>query len=216
MKQTFFNLNCISHKVNCNFLIYCHSQCWEFLIWMDTANFSGPRGKVPKEIQIGETSQLSETTENNEVAIEMNWNIAEHLPETGNCRAEFEAIASMFMDMLVNHSTPAESIKGLSMQSFDIVQRLHKGIAPGKESPGLHFCNALCKILSILKDVNEEVQSLRRNMLRLMGIGEFSDMAVWRDTSDTYILNEVICQACNHCRDIDLCKDKDRASLNDT
>lgn len=52
-------------------------------------------------------------------------------------------------------------------------------------------------------------------MLRLLGIGEFSDMAVWTDTSDTYILNEVICQACNHCRDIDLCKDKDRASLND-
>lgn len=56
---------------------------------------------------------------------------------------------------------------------------------------------------------------LRRNMLRLMGVGEFSNMAVWTDSSDTYILNEVICKACNHCRDIDLCKDKDRAVLND-
>lgn len=52
-------------------------------------------------------------------------------------------------------------------------------------------------------------------MLRLMGVGEFSNLAVWKDTSDTYILNEVICQACNHCRDIDLCKDKDRATVNE-
>lgn len=52
-------------------------------------------------------------------------------------------------------------------------------------------------------------------MLRLIGIGEFSDLAVWRDTVTTYILNEVICKACNHCRDVDLCKDKDRALVND-
>lgn len=189
-------------------------QCWEFLIWMDTANFSGPRGKVPKEIQVGDTTQSSEMTETADVAIEMNWNIGEHLPETGNCRVEFEAIMSMFMNMLVNNTGPAESIKGMSFQAYDIVQRLHKGHAQGKESPALHFCNALCKILSILKDYGDEVQSLRRNMLRLMGVGEFSDMAVWKDLSNTYILNEVICQACNHCRDIDLCKDKERATLN--
>ena len=52
-------------------------------------------------------------------------------------------------------------------------------------------------------------------MLRLIGVGEFSDLAIWRDRVDTYILNEVICKACNHCRDIDLCKDKDRAQVND-
>lgn len=60
-----------------------------------------------------------------------------------------------------------------------------------------------------------QIQSLRRNMLRLVGLGEFSDLAVWEDTSHTYVLNEVICKACNQCRDIDLCKDKDRAQVND-
>lgn len=52
-------------------------------------------------------------------------------------------------------------------------------------------------------------------MLRLVGLGEFSDLAMWKDTSHTYVLNEVICKACNQCRDIDLCKDKDRARVND-
>lgn len=48
-------------------------------------------------------------------------------------------------------------------------------------------------------------------MLRLIGIGEFSDKATWVDPMNSYILTEVICKACNHCRDIDLVKDKDKA-----
>ena len=44
-----------------------------------------------------------------------------------------------------------------------------------------------------------------------MGIGEFSDKAIWVDKGKSYILTEMICQACNHCRDIDLIKDKNRA-----
>lgn len=52
-------------------------------------------------------------------------------------------------------------------------------------------------------------------MLRLIGLGEFNDLATWKDTVQTYVLNEVICKACNQCRDIDLCKDRDRATVND-
>ena len=48
-------------------------------------------------------------------------------------------------------------------------------------------------------------------MLRLIGIGDFSDMAVWKDPIKSYILSEVICKACNHCRDLDLCRDNNRA-----
>lgn len=126
---------------------------------MDTANFTGPRGKVPTEIQNGyiTQSQNTNTTDTAEVAIEMNWNIAEHLPEAGNCRAEFEAVMSMFMDSLVNNLNPSISVKGTSYHAYTIVQRLHKNYAPGKESPALHFCNALCKVLSIIKGIEDDV-----------------------------------------------------------
>lgn len=131
---------------------------------MDTANYSGPRGKVPAEFQNSEIthSEGSETlnADTDEVAIEMNWNIAEHLPEEGNCRAEFEAVMSMFMDMMVNNLNAAENISGMGMQAYDIVQRLHKNYAPGKESPALYFCNAICKVLSIIDNVDTEVKSL--------------------------------------------------------
>lgn len=52
-------------------------------------------------------------------------------------------------------------------------------------------------------------------MLRLIGLGEFSDLAKWQEKVHTFVLYEVICKACNQCRDIDLCKDKDRATVND-
>lgn len=48
-------------------------------------------------------------------------------------------------------------------------------------------------------------------MLRLIGMGEFNDKAIWVDPMNSYVLTEVICKACNHCRDIDLIKDKDKA-----
>ena len=44
-------------------------------------------------------------------------------------------------------------------------------------------------------------------MLKLIGVGEFSDNADWKDPCISFILPEVICKQCNYCRDIDLCKD---------
>lgn len=52
---------------------------------------------------------------------------------------------------------------------------------------------------------------LRRNLLRLIGVGDFSDEADWKDPCLSWILPEVICKSCNHCRDIDLCKDSHRS-----
>jgi len=52
---------------------------------------------------------------------------------------------------------------------------------------------------------------LRRNLLRLIGVGDFSDQAEWIDPCLSWTLPEVICKSCNHCRDIDLCKDSYRS-----
>lgn len=60
-----------------------------------------------------------------------------------------------------------------------------------------------------------QVNLLRRNLLRLIGVGEFSALAVWRDPCSSFTLCEVICKVCNHCRDIDMCKDNHRNVDND-
>ena len=73
--------------------------------------------------------------------------------------------------------------------------------------PALEFVKALCKVLSLDSAIAEQVTQLRRNLLKLINVGEFSDIAEWKDPCISFILPEVICKQCNHCRDIDLCKD---------
>lgn len=49
--------------------------------------------------------------------------------------------------------------------------------------------------------------SYRRDLLKLIGVREFSEEAMFQDPCRSFILPEVICEACNSCRDIDLCRD---------
>jgi DNA polymerase epsilon subunit 1 len=141
----------------------------------------------------------------------MNWNICETLPETGKCREKLENFLTLYIEQLADGVDASKALKTLSHHAFDVVLKLHQIGGRSKEGPALDFINALCKILTIDASVADELDSLRKNMLRLVGMGEFSDKAVWKDTAKSYILTEMICQACNHCRDVDLLKDKHRA-----
>lgn len=217
-----------------------YTQCWEFLLWMDPANFSGVRGRLPKDMNPGggdneEPAERNTTIRNNddedddnadevvvvadgeggaaeeEIALDMNWNIGEQISEQAHCREHFENVVQAFMEALAERCLPEKAIELISYRAFDAVQRMHRDNATGKSSPALDFVNAVCKILAINRNIDEEVQSLRRNMLRLIGVGEFSDTAEWTDRQNTFVLNEVICKACNHCRDLDLVKDKHKA-----
>ncbi|XKL62236.1 hypothetical protein PGB90_002069 [Kerria lacca] len=81
-------------------------------------------------------------------------------------------------------------------------------------NPALEFVKSICQVLSLDKNISEEIAAVRRNLLRLIRVGEFSDLAKWKDPSLSWILPEVICKGCNHCRDIDLCKDIHRLTIN--
>jgi DNA polymerase epsilon subunit 1 len=48
---------------------------------------------------------------------------------------------------------------------------------------------------------------MKRDLLRLIGVGEFSDSADFRDPCLSYVLPEVICKHCNNVRNLDLCRD---------
>ena len=76
--------------------------------------------------------------------------------------------------------------------------------------PALEFVKAVCKVLSLDLTLTDEVRRLRRNLLRLINVGEFDSVAEWKDPSISFVLSEVICKSCNHCRDIDLCKDPNK------
>lgn len=127
------------------------------------------------------------------------------------------------------HETTAEFAKDLitgemAQKLFYITEKIHKKLPsqpcdenslfpqlPGAHlkliNPALEFIKAVCKVLSLDTSVSEEVGVLRRNLLRLIKVGNFSDLAEWKDPCISFVLPEVICKSCNHCRDIDLCKD---------
>uniref|UniRef100_T1J6P1 DNA polymerase epsilon catalytic subunit n=1 Tax=Strigamia maritima TaxID=126957 RepID=T1J6P1_STRMM len=73
--------------------------------------------------------------------------------------------------------------------------------------PALEFVKVICKILFLDDHVTDQIVKLRRDLLKLINVGEFSPNAEWRDPSLSYVLPEFICKTCNLCRDIDLCKD---------
>nr|XP_031835870.1 DNA polymerase epsilon catalytic subunit 1 [Nomia melanderi]XP_031835871.1 DNA polymerase epsilon catalytic subunit 1 [Nomia melanderi]XP_031835872.1 DNA polymerase epsilon catalytic subunit 1 [Nomia melanderi] len=113
----------------------------------------------------------------------------------------------------------------MSQKLFLIVQKVYKKLPQkeltieeypnldldGKDSkkinPALELIKAVCKVLSLDKEIDNEVYTLQTNMLRLIKVSSFSDAVEWKDPCISLILPEIICKACNHTRDIDLCKD---------
>lgn len=148
----------IRHKEIFHSIHLSYQQCWEFLWWLDTANFSGVRGKLPKDIGADNDTELTEINENdeNEVTMDMNWNIGELLADE-NCRENFETVLTAFMEALADGTTPQNAVKGVSHLAFEATQRLHTNYAQGYESPALHFINALHKILSTNQKIDDEV-----------------------------------------------------------
>lgn len=55
--------------------------------------------------------------------------------------------------------------------------------------------------------LEDEVSIMRRQLLRLVHCAEFSPASEWRDPCRSYVLRDVVCGRCNHCRDLDLCRD---------
>lgn len=80
--------------------------------------------------------------------------------------------------------------------------------------PALEFSKAVCKVLALDSAITDPVSRMRRNMLKLIGVGEFSNAAAWTEPCAPAVLPSVICTACNHCRDLDLCKDPYRIEEN--
>ncbi|XP_070201892.1 DNA polymerase epsilon catalytic subunit A-like [Littorina saxatilis] len=115
----------------------------------------------------------------------------------------------------------------MSQQMFALTQKIQKKLCgnrsnnhqlsaefprlPGSHlplnNPALEFVKAVCQVLSLDSNVSLPVSKMRRDLLKLISVGEFSPDAVFVDPCLSYVLPEVICKSCNHIRDLDLCRD---------
>mmetsp|Transcript_45409 Transcript_45409/g.84339 ORF Transcript_45409/g.84339 Transcript_45409/m.84339 type:complete len:699 (-) Transcript_45409:391-2487(-) len=74
-------------------------------------------------------------------------------------------------------------------------------------NPSLEFVKCVCRVLSLDASVAEEVQRLRRTLLTQCGVREFAPESTFTDLGLCLVLPDVICECCNHHRDLDLCRD---------
>ncbi|XP_071480194.1 DNA polymerase epsilon catalytic subunit A-like [Diadema antillarum] len=255
-----------------------YKQCWHFLMWLDTANHGGVKGRIPASLT-GENGEESEEDvvmatppnqpdDGEEEEVEMNWNIMHYLPTAGACQTTFNMIIAGYILAIHKHiqeeqermnpgdtpirrrsnqSQPTQQQQHgdltttpslvsysqglveeeLSQRMFAITQKIQMKLSGNRRSrqeasaefpqlpgshlplnnPALEFVKAITKVLSLDTNIASQVTKMKRNLLRLIGVGEFSDDADWRDPCLSYVLPEVICRVCNHCRDLDLCRD---------
>lgn len=268
------------------------SRCWEFLLWMDPANYGGIKGKLPSSVHYGESEKKksqgneeegSEEEEEEdeeetgghsdneqpedqvEECLENSWNIVQYLPQAASCQSYFLMIISAYI-VAVYHSMKEEMRRNapgstpikrrqnsqvsqeavgetgampglitfsqdyvaneLTQNFFTITQKIQKKVTgtrhvtepsemfpvlPGSHlllnNPALEFIKYVCEVLSLDSNITNQVNKLKRDLLRLIDVGEFSEYAQFRDPCRSYILPEIICRNCNFCRDLDLCKD---------
>ncbi|XP_076064206.1 DNA polymerase epsilon catalytic subunit 1 [Oratosquilla oratoria] len=265
------------HSIDISF-----SNCWQFLMWLDSANHGGFKGNLPEGVMqsFAEDKDDNESeeagskqqgpgedgTDNDEAVIDMNWNLSEYLPEWCGCHTSFNAVVASFISAAFDKlqeegrnftpgNTPIKRKSGTqtnrnpqsALQGYiefvqdliagEMAQKLYfvtqkiKGKATSSQAPveddtgpfGLHtnktnpplqFVISVCKVLSLETAVTEQVNKLRRDLLKILNLSEFSPLAEWKDPSVSFVLPEVICRSCNHCRNIDLCKDPHQAVNN--
>ena len=84
-----------------------------------------------------------------------------------------------------------------------------------RNNPTLEFIKYFCYVLSLDKSVEYSVRVLKRNLLELIHVREFSEEAKFKNPCTSFKLGQVICDYCNYCRDIDLCRENDENSSKD-
>ncbi|PZC77848.1 hypothetical protein B5X24_HaOG202959 [Helicoverpa armigera] len=191
-----------------------YKQCWSYLLWLDEANYAGVQGKLPEGLTEVGSSQLPAASENGDdedSAITMQWNLANFLPAP--VREPFTAAVAGFLSAA--YSQPKELpnlIRGeISQKLFQVTEKINTrypalrpadigrqpGLKPdafsGESKPALLYVNAVCKVFSLDPTLEDEVTLLRRNLLRLISVGEFSAAAEWRDACNSCLLTEIIC-----------------------
>ncbi|KND02716.1 DNA polymerase epsilon catalytic subunit [Spizellomyces punctatus DAOM BR117] len=76
-------------------------------------------------------------------------------------------------------------------------------------NPALEFVKFVCAVLALDTWNEREVRTLKQNLLKLIDVKEFGEGTNFVNPCEPFKLPQVICEYCNHCRDLDLTRDKD-------
>lgn len=75
--------------------------------------------------------------------------------------------------------------------------------------PVLHLVKSIIHVFSLDKTIDHETRLLRKDLLSLFDIREFSPQARFENPSSSLQFAQLICEHCTMVRDLDLCRDED-------
>ncbi|EPE35724.1 DNA/RNA polymerase [Glarea lozoyensis ATCC 20868] len=76
-------------------------------------------------------------------------------------------------------------------------------------NPILQLVKSLMQVLSLDKNITLEARLLRKELLALFEVREFSNEARFENPSESLKMQQVICDNCTMARDLDFCRDED-------
>ncbi|ANB11162.1 DNA polymerase epsilon catalytic subunit [Sugiyamaella lignohabitans] len=76
-------------------------------------------------------------------------------------------------------------------------------------NPITQFVKSLCAVYGLSKELNLESRTLRRNLLSILGIKEFTEEASFKNPSASLIIDSVVCENCYFVCNLDLCRQDD-------
>lgn len=128
-------------------------------------------------------------------------------------KIEKEGLCSHFRKPLLKRINTLIKKQTDMIRDTDMSREYEFPILPGSHltltNPTLELVKYLCQILSLSKKRNMEIRILRRDLLKLFGVLEFSNEGMFKNPSTSLIIPEFICDVCFQIRDLDLCKMED-------
>jgi DNA polymerase epsilon subunit 1 len=74
-------------------------------------------------------------------------------------------------------------------------------------TPALAFVKSVCHMYALDRKQTEAVTTLRRQLLRMIHVKEFSPEAAWKDPCASLLITDVSCPDCLDTQDLDVCRD---------
>ncbi|KAH0609527.1 uncharacterized protein H6S33_013013 [Morchella sextelata] len=77
------------------------------------------------------------------------------------------------------------------------------------KNPVLQLVRCLTAVFGLAKEINLEARMLRKELLGMFDVKEFSKEGIFENPSESLKFSQVVCSSCTMTRDMDLCKDED-------
>jgi len=90
----------------------------------------------------------------------------------------------------------------------DTVNGTKRSVKPSA-NPILELVKALMQVLSLDKNITLEARLLRKELLAMFDVREFSKEGAFQNPSESLKLTQLSCDNCTMARDLDLCRDED-------